>query len=408
MRTCNNLARRRFLQFLAGSPLLAYENSSLFAQERLDPDLQYILSQARETINSPDKALNVFDIEAVARQNLPPAHYGYIATGVTGEGTQIANREGYKKLQLHMRRLIDVNTVDMSVELFGEKWPSPLGIAPCGSLKAFHPLGEITVANAARTRNSLQILSTVATTSVEDVNKARGEPVWFQLYTYSNFSGIESMVRRVEAAGCPVLVITVDLSGADKRETLERFKRMDQRNCASCHGPQGYAYRMDHRPNLTGVDFQNAVGLDKLDWNVVDRLREKTRMKIIIKGIVTAEDARLCIEHGMDGIIVSNHGGRAESSNRGTIESLPEVVAAVDGKISIMLDGGIRRGADIFKALALGATKVFIGRPYLWGLGAFGQAGVERVLDILNQEFLLVMKQAGTTEIDGITKDYLV
>ncbi len=405
--TGRTIARRKFIQFLAGSPLLAYADT-LFAQGGLDPDLRYILSQAHKIVDSPGKALNVFDLEAVARKTLPPAHYGYIATGVTDENTQIANREGYKKLQLRMRRLVNVKNVDTSVDLFGVKWPAPLGMAPCGSHKAFHPLGEIAVANAARTRHSLQILSTVATTSIEDVNQARGEPVWFQLYTFSNLNGITTMVKRAEAAGCPVLVVTVDSAGDEQRETLERFKQQDQRDCTACHGANGYPSGIDHRPNLDDIDFDNAIGRDGLNWNLIDKIRDMTRMKIVVKGIVSEADARLCVKHGIDGIIVSNHGGRVESSGRGSIESLPEVIRGVEGKMPVMMDGGIRRGSDIFKALALGATKVFIGRPYLWGLGAFGQEGVERVMDILRQELELVMKQAGTTSIRQITKDYLV
>lgn len=405
----NPIARRQFLKFLAGSPLLAYANSSLFAYDQLDSDLQYILSQGRDIVNAPEQAINIFDLEAVARKTLPPAHYGYIATGVTDEGTQIANREGYKKLQLRMRRLIDVGKVDKSVQLFGTRWPSPLGLAPAGSQKAFHPEGEVAVARAAKSRSTLQILSTVATSSVEEVNLARGEPVWFQLYVPTWWPAVEAIIKRLEVAGCPVLVITVDNAGAEQRETLERFKRQDQRDCTTCHGPTGEGM-INPRPITDGLDLDKAWGGGRgtLDWETIDKIRNFTKMKVVIKGIVTGQDARLCIQHGMDGIIVSNHGGREESTNRGSIESLAEVIAAVHDEIPVMMDGGIRRGSDIFKALALGAQKVFIGRPYLWGLGAFGQEGVERTLDILNQELLLVMKQAGTINVDKITRDYLV
>ncbi len=401
------IARRRFLQFLAGSPLLAH--ASVFERgdtSYLDPDLQYILSLPRETIASPGDALNVFDFEAVARNKLPPAHYGYIAGGVTDESTQIANRMGFRKIQLRMRRLMNVVNTDTTTSLLGVNWPSPLGIAPCGHLRAFNPEAEVAVARAARTGGALQILSNVASMPVEEVNRARGEPVWFQLYTYPDFDGIQSMVKRADNAGCPVLVITVDRTGSEKRETLARFKRIDTRDCKACHGPDGVP---GSNPNM--ADYERGQGLQgtrRLDWDLVNRIGDLTRMKIVIKGIVTAEDARLCSQHEIDGIIVSNHGGREESSNRATIDSLREVVDAVGGKIPVMMDGGIRRGVDIFKALAVGASKVFIGRPYLWGLGAFGEEGVAQVLDILNAELQVVMKQAGVNGIDKIDRDYLV
>ena len=403
------IARRQFVKFLAGSPLLAYTGmSSLFAKDLLDPDLQYLLSQRRDIISSPEKAINVFDLEAVARKTLPPAHYGYIATGVTDEKTLIANREGFDNIQLRMRRLIDVRKIDTSIELFGVKWPSPIGLAPAGSQKAFHPEGEIAVARAARSRKHLQVLSTVATSSVEQVNEARGEPVWFQLYTMSYWPATLSMIKRAEAAGCPVLVITVDYSAGANRESQEIFNEQDSRDCTACHGSPGKPAPR-RKPATSGLNFKTLkLGSDTRNWELIDKIRNATDMKIVLKGIVTAEDARLCISHGIDGIIVSNHGGRSAPTGRSTIECLPEVIAAVDGKIPVMLDSGIRRGTDIFKALALGAKAVFIGRPYLWGLGAFGQVGVERVLDILHAEFSLVMQQAGTVSIDEITPEQLV
>jgi 4-hydroxymandelate oxidase len=446
VRRSNAVSRRRFLQFLAGSPLLAGAATIQRAMaESLDPDLRYIQSLPVEPVDSPARAINVFDLEATARRNLPAAHYGYIATGVTDEYTQRANRDAFRALQLRARRLIDVGRISTSTTLFGQSWPSPIGIAPCSGQTAFHPQGELAVARAARSRECLQILSTFSTKSVEDVNIARGEPVWFQLYMPSLWSATEALIRRAEAAGCQVLVVTVDTAGGERRETLERFSRLDARNCAECHGPNGPPSPRSSRPMLAPFGDLRLWNADEtIDWDDVDMirryllegpmtndhrasdrlacpddapisvnrdeldcLRKKTSMKLVIKGIVTAEDARLCVEHGVDGVIVSNHGGRQESSNRGSIESLPEVVAAVANQIPVMLDGGIRRGSDVFKALALGASKVFIGRPYLWGLGAFGQDGVERVIDILREELIHVMKQAGTPRIDIITRDFV-
>jgi len=407
LKNCDiNIRRRAFLKFIAASPLFAHVNmlNALEDPAVLDSDLKYLLSLTRELALSSSKAMNVFDLEAVARNKLPPAHYGYIATGVTDERSQVANREAYKNIQLKVRRLIDVSNVDTSVNIFGVKWPSPIAIAPTGSQKAFHVEGEIAVANAARTRKQLMMLSTATTTSIEDVNKARGEPVWYQLYTGSYWPSVLSLIKRVEAAGCPALVLTVDGTGASARETLESFKQLDDRECESCHGKTA-ASNLDRHPMAKGLLRKGNLAFD---WSLVDKIRSATDMKFLIKGIGSAEDASICLKHGVDGIIVSNHGGRVDVSGLGTVEVLPEVVHAIAGRIPILIDGGIRRGSDVFKALAIGATAVCIGRPYLWGLGAFGQAGVERTLDILNDELIRTMKQMGTTSIKHITSKSLL
>jgi isopentenyl diphosphate isomerase/L-lactate dehydrogenase-like FMN-dependent dehydrogenase len=250
----------------------------------------------------------------------------------------------------------------------------------------------------------------VTTTPVEDVNREYGAPVWYQLYATSSWAITEKLVKRAEAAGCPVLVWTIDLMAGRNTETQTRLRRMDTRNCATCHGADGPGgSRLGRYPMFAGLDV-NGVGLSAptLTWNAVERLKKLTSMKVVLKGIETFEDAELAGQHGADGIIVSNHGGRAEESGHATIECLPEVVEAVRGRIPVMIDGGIRRGSDAFKALALGATAVGIGRPYLWGLSAFGQAGVERVIGILRAELSLVMRQCGTPSIEQITRAAVV
>jgi isopentenyl diphosphate isomerase/L-lactate dehydrogenase-like FMN-dependent dehydrogenase len=221
---------------------------------------------------------------------------------------------------------------------------------------------------------------------------------------------VRAVIKRAEAAGCPVLVLTVDLKEGSNRETLFRAERADTRQCTMCHtnGFKGFG-RVANRPMFAGLDFTKATGLisPALNWDYVKRLKDTTTMKLVLKGIVTREDAQLAVEHGVDGIIVSNHGGRAEETLRSSIESLPEVLDGAAGKIPVIVDGGIRRGTDVFKALALGATAVGIGRPYIWGLSAFGQPGVEAVLTILQRELQTIMRQAGTTSIDKITSAYL-
>jgi isopentenyl diphosphate isomerase/L-lactate dehydrogenase-like FMN-dependent dehydrogenase len=246
--------------------------------------------------------------------------------------------------------------------------------------------------------HAVQILSTVTTCSVEEVNQAAGRPVWFQLYPTSRWEITEKLVHRAESAGCPVLVLTVDLPVGRHTDTLERLKRTDSRNCEACHnGSPGAGFR--RKPM-----FDNAA----VTWEFARRLREVTRMKLVLKGIQTREDAQLCREHGIDGIIVSNHGGRAEETGRSTIECLPEVVAGAGGKVTVLVDGGFRRGTDIFKALALGARGVSIGRPYCWGLAAFGQAGVEKVIELLRAELELIMRQCGVRSIAEISRSFVV
>jgi isopentenyl diphosphate isomerase/L-lactate dehydrogenase-like FMN-dependent dehydrogenase len=263
----------------------------------------------------------------------------------------------------------------------------------------FHPEGELAVARAARAKDPLQILSTVTTASVEDVTKARGGPVWQQLYPTTSWTAREAIVKRAEAAGCPVLVLTVDLLAGRNMETAERFRRMDTRQCSACHdpGPTGVFKR---RPMFDGLDV-TSLGINDptLVWDDLRRLKDMTRMKLVVKGIDTPEDAELCLKYGVDGIVVSNHGGRATETGRATIDALPEVVRAVGGRIPVLVDGGFRRGTDIFKAMALGARAVGIGRPYLWGLSAFGQAGVEAVIDILRRELDLIAREAGVRSL---------
>ena len=405
----NIQARRTFLRYLGASPL--------FASATFGP-LRGLLSAAEthvadwemgQVVEAAKDAINVFDFHAVAREKLPPAHYGYVQTGTDHEETLRANREGFKKFQLRVRRLIDVREVDMSVELMGQRWVSPIGLCPAGSHKMVHPEGEVAVARAAKETGSLQLLSTVSTSSIEEVNRELGRPVWFQLYGSQDWNVTSAMLKRAEKAGCPVVALTVDLQGGSNRETAARYARRDNRDCTVCHDrrlPQRY----QHKPMFEGLDLSNLGNLlaPQMTWDFARRVRDATSMKLFIKGIVDAEDAALCVENGVSGIIVSNHGGRAEASGRSTIECLPEITKAVNGRIPVLIDGGFRRGTDVFKALALGADHVCIGRPYLWALAAFGQEGVRTVIELLRAELQMVMRQAGTTATDQISEKNVI
>jgi len=398
-------ARREFLKFLAASPYVAalggvaaFLRQSSFAQKS---------QEVSEVISDPARALNVFDFEEAAHRKVQPGHWAYMASGVDEDATLRANREGFKHVQLRPRRLRDASKVDMRVELFGTTYDSPIFLCPTGGEKAFFPGGELAVARAAKARGTLQVLSTMTSTAVEDVNKALGRPVWQQLYAPSSWDACQQLLRRVEAAGCSVIALTVDNTTGRNSETYLRTRPKDLSQCAACH-KDGPGPSISERPMFDGINMIGVrVPYPAMDWAFVDRLRKFWTGKFIIKGIDTREDARLCIERGIDGILVSNHGGRATETGRATIEALPEVVAEVGNRIPVFVDGGFRRGTDLFKALALGAKAVGIGRPFLWGLGAFGQAGVDRVLEILQGELKLVMGNCGTQTVAEITPAYI-
>jgi 4-hydroxymandelate oxidase len=384
-------SRRLFLQFLAGSPLFA----GVAWAQALNQNPALKLSAAEE-------AITLMDFEEAARRVLPPAHWGYMASGVDDDATLRANREGFTHFKLRPRRLVDVSKIDLKTEVFGTVWDSPIFLCPIGGQKMFHPEGEVAVAKAAGAKNVVQVLSTATSTPVEDVAMARGTPPWYQLYMPSQWDGNERLVRRVEALGCPVLVWTVDLLGGRNLETAERFRRADTRDCTGCHASARGGRAIDALPMMSGII--GGMNPPAASWAYLERLRKLTRMKLVLKGIETREDARLAREHGVDGVVVSNHGGRATETGRATIDALGEVVDGIGGQIPVFVDSGFRRGTDIFKALALGAKAVGIGRPYVWALSAFGQKGVERVIDIARAELQLTMRQCGTPAIKDITR----
>jgi isopentenyl diphosphate isomerase/L-lactate dehydrogenase-like FMN-dependent dehydrogenase len=385
----NFSARREFLRFLAASPLAA------IAQE--------------PGVKEPGAkdALSVLDFEPLAHKALPPAHWGYMSTGVDDDLTLRMNREAMGHYQIRARRLVGAAKPDLSFQLFGKTWDSPIYFSAVSAQRAFHPDGELGTARAAKAKKVTQMLSTVSSTSVEDVAKALGEPPWYQMYMPITWDETEKLVRRVEAAGCTVLAWTIDTLGGRNAETGARLARTDTRNCTTCH-PAPPELNQGRLRNRTKPMFQGLSGdmnPPGADWSYVDRLKKMTKMKLLLKGIDTAEDAVLAREHGVDGVVVSNHGGRATETGRGTIDILPEVVDAVGRDFPVFVDGGFRRGTDVFKALALGARAVGIGRPYVWGLAAYGQEGVERVIDILRAELFMTMRNCGVPSLTKFTRD---
>jgi isopentenyl diphosphate isomerase/L-lactate dehydrogenase-like FMN-dependent dehydrogenase len=390
--------RRAFLRYLAASPLCSAFAASGAALAAGD---------VGERVAGPADAIDIFDLETTAGEIMPAAHWGYLATGTYGDGTLRANRTAFDKYYLRSRRLVDVSGIDTRINLLGQEWPSPIVMCPVGSQQAFHADGELATARAAHRMNALQILSSVTSTAVEDVVEARGDSIWYQLYPTGRWDVARRLLQRAEAAGCPAVVLTVDLpAGGLGRNTLARAVRQDSRDCASCHENPEIAGR--EKPMYAGMQLtEEDISQAALTWEFLDRMRDATDMKILVKGIVTAEDAERCLDYSVDGIVVSNHGGRADDSGRGAVESLEEVAAAVGGRTTIIMDSGIRRGTDIVKTLALGANAVAVGRPYIWGLGAFGEAGVYRALEILQSELVMTMQFTGTPTLASISPEHV-
>jgi 4-hydroxymandelate oxidase len=393
-------ARRLLLGGLAGVPALYGMPRVGFALANAGP--------ADASIVSADKVLNVADFESLARAKLPPAHFGYIATGADDDRTVSLNHEAYSHIEIRSRRFFDVSKLDTRCSVLGSVWKQPIYFSAVSSMRAFHPEAEVAVARAAASRDFQMMLSTGASCAVEEVIAARNAPVWQQLYATDDWHVTEAIVRRAEKAGCTAIVLTVDTFTGRNTETLARAMRLDGRDCTQCH--VNGSHDMVHKaPMFTGIDVSHVTELSpsNMSGNYLERLRKLVSVKFLVKGIVTAEDTTLAMQAGVDGIVVSNHGGRSEETLRSTIECLPEIVAAAAGRIPVFIDGGVRRGTDIFKALALGATAVGVGRPQAWGLAAFGQPGVEAIGDILTRELRIIMRQAGTPDLASINKDHV-
>ncbi len=379
------IQRRKFLEWIGLSSLAFALPISLLGcttkQDNSDKNLEF---------------KNVYDLEVLSRKVMGDDAIEYLNGGADDLLTVRANTEGYSKIQIRARRLIDVSTISTKIELFGQTLETPLILSPVGFQKFFHQEGEVATAKAAASRKHQLIVSTVSNYSVSEIASAYGPNLWFQLYPTSDRKITKILLDKAEQAGCPVCILTVDTPVVGNRETSATtlLKLIEEGDLIM--------------GNLEGILPRGKSFTDMtMTWELIDWLRANCRMKIVIKGIVTKEDAALAIKYGVDGIIVSNHGGRQLESNRGTIECLPEVIEEVNGRIPVLIDGGIRRGTDIFKALAMGAKAVCMGRPFCWGLGALGQQGVEIALDLLNAELIRDMRLAGTTSIDKITSDFI-
>ena len=402
--------RRAFLTFLAASPLLA---AAGFTPGWVDEILEApVAAQDAVVIKSVREALNVFDFEAAARAKLSVPHFIEFDLGVFNDETLRANREAFTKYQLKMRRLVGISKVDQSVQIFGVTWEAPIFLCPVGRLTALNREGNLAVARAARAKNTLEIMS--GTQQLAEVNALRGQPVWIGV---QGGAPSQTTLRQIEAAGTPALVWAIDGVGggnqigarAVQRAGVPNLERKDDPRCNTCHKNEGRITLSDQMSEVIGaLGSLKGEAANQVSWNDVKRVRDMTRMKMVLKGIVTGEDAELSLQNGIDGIIVSNHGGHEDASGRGTLECLPEIVAAVGGRIPVLIDSGFRSGADVYKALALGATAVGLGRAYSWGLASFGQEGVETVIELLRRELQVVMAQTGATSIAKISPASLI
>lgn len=350
-------------------------------------------------MSGDDAALpaGVPDLEPFARDRLPTDVYDYYAGGAGTEGTVAENRRAFDRWLIRPRVLVDVSQVDTTVAALGSRLASPIGLAPAAFQRLAHPEGELATARAASSVGGLMVLSTLSTSSIEEVATAAG-PRWFQLYVHRDRAMTEELVHRAEAAGYGAIVLTVDAPflGRRWRDERNRFGLPADLDVPNVPGaPRG--------GDGSALFAYFASQLDPtLSWDDVAWLRSLTSLPVILKGILTAEDARLAALAGAAGVIVSNHGGRQLDGVPAGLDALPEVAGAVGDRLMVMVDGGVRQGTDALKALALGARLVFVGRPYLWGLAVAGEAGVRRVLETLVGELSLAMALAGMPSVAAV------
>lgn len=347
--------------------------------------------------------INLADYESLAREALSPLAWEYFAGGAEDELTIAENMAAFRRIKLRPRMLADVAERRLATSVLGQPISLPLILAPTSHQSLAHPEAELATMRGAAAAGTIATLGTGNHFSVEEVTAAVPHPFWFQLYCYESRAITERIIRRAEAAGAGALVLTVDATFPPRRERHIRSgfalpPHVELRNLIGV-GLQDHLLRPEHGGTAAFVKtLRNML----LTWDDVDWMRRITRTPIVLKGIMTAEDAALAVEHGVDAVIVSNHGGRQVDGTLPTIEALPEVVDAVAGRIEVLVDGGIRRGTDVLKALALGARAALIGRPYLWGLAVGGAAGVRHVIELLRGEITSAMEQCGQADVATI------
>lgn len=344
--------------------------------------------------------LNLHDYERLARERLVPNVYDYYAGGAADEHTLRDNEAAWGRLRLRPRVFVDVRERDLGTTVLGAPIRLPILLAPCALNALAHPDGELAVARAAAALGVVQVLSTVSAFRLEDVAAAAPGRRWLQLYLYRDRGLSQALVERAEAAGFEALCVTVDVPvpGLRERDSRNRFRVPAHITVAN------FAHLLPDQPDgsallkYVGEQFDPGLTWDALAW-----LRARTRLPILVKGVLTGADAALAVEHGAAGVVVSNHGGRQLDTVVSTCQALPEVVAAVAGRAEVLVDGGLRRGTDVLKALALGARAVLVGRPYLWGLAAAGETGVRDVVSLLADELSVAMAMTGCRRLADLS-----
>jgi 4-hydroxymandelate oxidase len=351
--------------------------------------------------------VSLSDYEALAKTKLKPLAWEYISGGAGDEQTLGWNVDAYRHIQLRNRVLVDVSHIDTTIKMLGRELAFPILLAPTAYHKLAHPEGEIATARGAGAAGATMIVSSFATVGIADVAKAATGPLWFQLYTQKDRGFTKESVERAQAAGCQALCVTVDspVLGARNREARISFALpagMERVNLKSLTGVSATA---SHRPREGQI--YSAVLDPTLTWKDIEWLRGFARVPVLLKGILDPEDARRAVEIGVAGVVVSNHGARNLDTVPATITVLPRIAEVVAGRVPLLVDGGIRRGTDILKALALGASAVCIGRPYLYGLAVNGAAGVQHVIEILRTELEMAMALTGRTSISAVDRSVL-
>ena len=375
-------AFQNLLAWMAGSPLARAQRQ----------DLAYVA----ERLPALEELVNVFEFEPVARKKLDRGSYDYLAGGADDEWTLRRNREAFDHLTLRPRFLVDVSRLDLSVELFGQRVAMPVLVCPMGGHQRAHPDGELATARGAGAAQTIMAVSTNSSYTIDQIAGTATGPLWFQLYAGPDVDRTREKVERAVANGCKAVCWTLDLPHAPQRERNLRNGIDMLRSPAVAAGRRAareappYRLQTLYQPELT--------------WSYLEEMVSYAKVPVLLKGILTAEDARLAAERGAAGVIVSNHGGRALDTAPATIEVLPEIVDAVGGKIPVLVDGGFRRGTEILMALAIGAKAVMVGRPVMWGLAAYGQPGVQRVLELLQTELARAMGQAGRPTVASIDR----
>ena len=352
------------------------------------------------------EAINLWELEERARELLPQMGYDYYASGANDEITLRENRAAYERITLLARMLVDVSVRNMSTTVLGESVSMPILVAPTALQGLAHPEGEMATTKAAGAAKTVTTLATLSTSSIEEAMAVATGPVWFQLYVFRDRALSASLVQRAAAAGCKAVVLTVDVPVPGKRERDVRNRltlpdHLSLRNLL----PAGLQ-KLPEEAAGSGLAAYIASLFDPaLTWKDIEWLAGLTKLPILVKGILRADDALRAVHHGASGIIVSNHGARQLDTTPATISVLPEIVDAVAGAVEVYVDGGIRRGTDVLKAIAYGARAVLVGRPILWGLAVGGEAGVKYVLEMLRQEFDLAMALSGCPSLPAITRD---